>query len=253
MVVSFLLPYSGYIALAYLPALVWLLFYLHEDKKPEPKHLILLAFAGGVIAAAVSAGIEILFLAQPSALAPEQPCAFACRIWAPRPVPLALVLLGVAFIEETAKFLAVRFSVFRRPEFDEPIDAMIYMISAALGFAAIENVLFIAPVIEHTGISAGVDLTITRFLGANLLHALSSGIVGFAVARHLFSPWRRHAIFFGLAAATVLHAFFNYLILEKGAIPNSLMLVLFLLVFMAADVFVDFEWLKKRSSAARGA
>ena len=110
---------------------------------------------------------------------------------------------------------------------------------AALGFAAIENVLFLLPAYANS-FAEGVDLTATRFLGANLLHALSSAIVGYFLARHHFSPWRRHAVAVGLMIATILHALFDYFIIIRDQIPEAWLLVILLLVLMAVDVFVDF-------------
>ena len=52
--------------------------------------------------------------------------------------------LWAALVEEVVKFMAIRFMILNDPEFDEPVDAMIYMITASLGFAAIENILFIS-------------------------------------------------------------------------------------------------------------
>jgi RsiW-degrading membrane proteinase PrsW (M82 family) len=155
----------------------------------------------------------------------------------------------VALIEETLKYAAVRFTVLKRSELDEPVDAMIYMVTAALGFAAIENVLFLIPAFEG-GFGHGIGLTASRFIGANLLHALSSGIVGYALARHLFSPWRRHAVFAALIAASILHALFNYFIIIKDTIPGALIFVVLLLILMAITVFVDFERLKQREARA---
>ena len=136
-------------------------------------------------------------------------------------------------------------AVLSRPDFDEPIDAMIYMITAALGFAAIENIVFIIPVFEESFIG-GFELTATRFLGANLLHALSSAIVGYFLARHMFSPWKKHAIVVGILLASALHTLFNYFIIIKESIPGSLVLVILLLFLMAVAVFVEFERLKNR-------
>ena len=58
----------------------------------------------------------------------------------------AFIVAG--FVEEYFKYLVVRFKVLNSPEFDEPVDAMIYMIIAGLGFAALENILYL-----HLGIS----------------------------------------------------------------------------------------------------
>jgi RsiW-degrading membrane proteinase PrsW (M82 family) len=224
---------------------VWLLFYLHEDRHPEPKHLILLTFIGGIISALAAVAAEVGLFAKPPVFAGifynYLPSALA--------VPL-VVLVGVALIEEYLKYFAVKLSVLSRPEFDEPVDAMVYMVTVALGFAAIENVLFLTPVLEQSFLG-GVGLTANRFFGANLLHALSSAIVGYFLARHHFSPWRKHAVAAGILIAAALHTLFNYLIIMKDSLPTPLLLLGLLLIVMAVVVFVDFERLKKAPEGSR--
>lgn len=237
--------YSGYVALSFLPPLVWLLFYLHEDRHPEPKHLLLLTFIAGILSAILAVAVEVLLYARPPVFPGIIPALFP----AIGTLPLA-IFIGVALVEEYVKYLAVKVVVLRRPDFDEPVDAMIYMITAALGFAAIENVLFLIPAFEQ-GFPVGFALTANRFLGANLLHALASGIVGYFLARHLFSPYRKHAVAAGLLLASALHTLFNYFILNRDLIPSSLLLVALLLSLAAAVVFVDFERLKKNTDIKR--
>ena len=243
--------YSGYVALAFIPPLAWLAFYLHEDRHPEPKHLILITFLAGILSAMAAVGVELAAFGRPPV--------FAGVFYRFLPAVLAMptfLLVGVAVIEECLKYAAVRLTVLRRREFDEPVDAMIYMVTAALGFAAIENVFFLVPLvgqsfgghIEWGLFAGGLELSVNRFLGANLLHALSSAIVGYALARHAFSPWRRHAVGAGLLAASILHAVFNYLIISKDVIPAAALLVTLLLAFMAINVFVDFERLKRANA-----
>src|SRR3989344_2986361 len=117
-----------------LPALLWLWFWLKEDgKKPEPKRLIVAAFFSGM-------------LAVPIALYFEGVAKNAIQSG-------FLLLLAWAIIEEVVKYLGAHVVAFRSVCLDksrcvdEPIDPAIYLVSAALGFAALENTLFlIAPV-----------------------------------------------------------------------------------------------------------
>jgi RsiW-degrading membrane proteinase PrsW (M82 family) len=159
------------------------------------------------------------------------------------------VFLIIGLIEEYAKYLPVKLWILRRPDFDEPIDAMIYMMTSALGFAAIENALFLLPVF-HESIFAGLEITTGRFLGANLLHALTSGIVGFFLARAWFHPKRTHFIAIGITLAALLHTGFNYFILEQDSLPQATLYLVLLLSFMAIMVLIDFERLKKKSEPA---
>lgn len=242
---SLISTYSGYVALSFLPPFAWLLFYLREDKHPEPKHLILFTFIAGIISALVAVAVELgLFGVDPVF------SGFFSR-FAPGVLALPVVVFsGVALIEEYLKYAAVKISVLSLPDFDEPVDAMIYMVSSALGFAAIENALFLVPAFEKS-FAGGFELTATRFLGANLLHALSSAIVGYFLARHMFSPWKKHAVFAGIIFASALHALFNYFIITKDVVPSSLILLILLIVLMAVDVFADFERLKKKAADSR--
>lgn len=242
--------YSGFVALSFLPPLIWLIFYLHEDRHPEPKHLILLTFIAGIFSAIGAVAVELGLLGKPIVLADGAPVFNGGVIYRLYPLLLELrifTLVSVAAIEEYLKYLAVKFAVLSRPEFDEPVDAMIYMVTAALGFAAIENIIFVVPVFKDN-VFSGLELTANRFLAANLLHALSSAIVGYFLARHVFSPWRKHAVAAGIVIATVLHTLFNYLIITRETVPDSLLLVVFLLTLMAVAVFVDFERLKKQAA-----
>lgn len=225
----------SYIILTFLPPLVWLIFYLREDCHPEPKRLIFIAFLAGIASAILAVYAEVFFIG-PGGI-------FISSITLTG-TPFLFFLL-IAFIEEYAKYLAVKYAILNRRDFDEPVDGMIYMITAALGFAAIENTLFILPLF-HESMLAGFELTTNRFIGANLLHALSSGIVGFFLARAWFSPHRRHFVAIGIFLATLLHTGFNYLILIKDQVSQGVLYIIFLLILMAVMVLVDFERLKEK-------
>lgn len=242
---------ASYILLAFAPPVLWLLFYLREDKHPEPKALLLLAFVGGMASAVLALFGECVWVAL---------VAGSCHSINFGVSPI-LLFLGIALVEEYAKFLPIRYLIMKRPEFDEPVDAMIYMMTAALGFAALENALFafqffyrvqestllLAP-LTHETVLASVDVATNRFLGANLLHALSSGIVGYFLARAFFSPRRHYFVGLGIIVAALLHAGFNYLILEREALAQGTFYIILLLSTMAVMVLVDFERLKQNKT-----
>jgi RsiW-degrading membrane proteinase PrsW (M82 family) len=125
----------------------------------------------------------------------------------------------------------------KRPEFDEPIDAMIYMITAALGFAAVENVA----AIYATSMPNILETTTLRFFGATLLHTLSSGLIGYYWAKSILANNSKKILIFGLMFGTSLHAVFNYLIIryEPVIVPT-----IFLIIF-ALFILHDFEKLKR--------
>lgn len=224
----------GFLLLTFLPPILWLLFYLREDRHPEPKLLLLLTFIGGMTAALLALLAECLFVVS---------LAGSCRAGIGPTISPLILFLVISLIEEYVKYLPVKFLVIRRSDFDEPVDGMIYMMTAAMGFAALENVLFVLPIFAEN-LPASLEIAANRFLGANLLHALSSGIVGFFLARAWFHPHRHHFIALGIIIASLLHTAFNYLILIREVVAQGTFYIILLLATMAVMVFIDFERLK---------
>lgn len=257
---AILSSYSAYIIISFLPPLIWLLFYLREDSRPEPKKLLFLVFIGGIVSAVFAIVAELLFFGSCHDLNPATPsdsvgCFEGIVALFNHGLTIDsfpfLIFLGIAFLEEYFKYSAVHFLVVNRAEFDEPIDAMIYMMTAALGFAAIENFLFILPSperITELGFQfSSFQLSANRFIGANLLHATSSGIVGFFLARAFFSHYRHHFLAIGVLLASLLHGLFNYLIIKEGLFTNNMNLLIVLLTTMTLVVLIEFEQLKKKN------
>lgn len=157
--------------------------------------------------------------------------------------------LWSSFVEEFLKFFAIYLLVIRSPEFDEPIDGMIYMIAAALGFAAIENILVMFNTIPN-GAGTALNTLALRFIGATLLHALSSGIIGYFLAMSwFFQEHKKKLIIIGLTIATFFHAAFNMLIsfAQDSANPAiGLVYTTFLLIIMAFLVSILFDKIRER-------
>lgn len=216
--------------LGLIPGFAWLVFYLSEDPHPEPKRLIALTFVAGIAFGFFTIIIEQAFN---GALAQIGVAELSVGS-----------LLGLALIEECMKFSAAYFAIGKSPELDEPIDAMIYMIVAALGFATLENIGALtnaaAAATNGTLVAAVFETVSLRFIGATLLHSLTSAIVGYHWALGIARKKVLEYLFTGLVFATVLHATFNWLILNYADVGYA---VLFLLV-VGFFVLNDFETLK---------
>ncbi len=220
----------------FLPALIWLWFWLKEDEDPEPRHLILLAFVAGMLSIPVALFFEKLLLQEFLPLVRHPGGSLSTLASA------GTLLLGSAFIEECAKLLAVAIFIFWRVEYDEPADAMIYMITAALGFAAFENALYLQKPFAYE-IFQGLTVINLRFIGATLLHALSSGFLGYFIAKAFLQGKIRKeiAILIGLILATLLHALFNLSILVTGFVGGS-SIEPALAILIAAGVLILFSF-----------
>jgi RsiW-degrading membrane proteinase PrsW (M82 family) len=183
-----------------LPAIVWLIFWLREDKNsPEPKRLIALTFILGMVSVVLVLPFQKLVDKQ-----------------FPGIVIAALVLWVI--LEEVFKFIAGYMGGLSSEEDNEPIDPLIYMITAALGFSALENVLFVFQPLLLQDTVLGIITGNLRFVGASLLHVVSSGIIGAALGFSFYqrNPRRIIMVCFSLVLAIAFHLTFNLLIIHLG-------------------------------------
>jgi RsiW-degrading membrane proteinase PrsW (M82 family) len=220
---AFLLALVGGI----LPALLWLWFWLREDRRcPEPKGLIALAFLAGM-------------LAVPLVIFPEK----LVELFFAE----TMVIILWAAIEEVGK-VAVALGFLRSRAMNEPIDAVIYMITVALGFAALENALFILDPLTGGFFTETLLTGNFRFIGATLLHTLSSATIGIMIALSFYykESLRRTYTLVGIILAIALHALFNFFILKSnGASILSIFLVVWIGIII---VILVMEHIKRMQS-----
>jgi len=212
-----------------LPPVIWLFYYLKKDVNPESKINILKAFiAGGLITIPVYF-IETFFLGANISLSPF--VAF-----------LATNFIFVALLEEISKFFVFKVGFANKPFLDEPVDFLIYMITIALGFATFENIFIFYQFNFADSIQVSLIVGIIRFLGPNLLHTLSSGLLGIFI---YFAKAKKNILFiiFGIIIATALHGTFNLLIINTSNIFNIFLLI-FILLFSFFVLLKGFKILK---------
>ena len=224
--------------LGIVPALIWLWFWLKEDAcHPEPKRLILLTFLYGGLSVLFALLFQIVFnsVFQVSTTSAIQTLPFGYAF---------LVVCIWAFIEEFVKYQAAWHGGLKKTATDEPVDVPIYMISAALGFAALENTLFLIQPLMSNNLGVVITTTKLRFIGATLVHVASSALIGMFVGYSFYfmKSIKRRYIFAGFILATVLHALFNLFIIKSN--QNSF--IGFLLIwFFVVLIVVLFEGIKR--------
>lgn len=209
-----------------LPTFVWLWFWLREDQKhPEPWHLIIASFLLGALAVPFAVPFERMIQSHITAL------------------PILFFLWAI--VEELLKYLAAFIGGMHTQAEDEPIDAMIYLITAALGFAAAENTFFVLEPLMTGDIFTGLITANVRFVGTTLLHVLTSATVGMAVAFSFYkcrSVQTKHLVS-GLVGAIALHALFNFLIIHAG--PRGIFVVFTLIWVSVIGLLIAFERVKR--------
>ena len=88
-----------------------------------------------------------------------------------------------AAIEEFCKILVVYWVVWRRPEFDERMDGIVYASRAGLGFALVENVMYL---LGQASLGGQLQVWIMRAVLAVPGHAMWTGMIGAMAARRRF-------------------------------------------------------------------
>ncbi len=238
--IPFFIDLIPFFILGILPSLVWLFYFLEKDNDPEPKIMIVLVFFLGVFGAFLAAIIQI----------PTREIIYSVDFFSFLErfdmAELEVFLVGfidsfflVAFIEESSKLLAVLAGVFllNKRELDEPVDCIIYMVTAGLGFAALENFLYFS----EAPLEMVTELVLLRFAITTLFHALAAGILGYFIALSI-KKMKLNLVFLGLLTVTFFHTLYNLLIsfmvqVEGLIYPGLLLGFLLLLTIVLMRAF----------------
>ncbi len=191
-----------------IPALVWLWFWLREDRlHPEPRLLIAISFLAGMLIVPLVIPIEKMAR---DFFGSDQRAIYI--VW--------------AAVEELAKFVTAYFVVLNRKEVDEPIDYVIYLITLALGFSAIENSLFILTPLWSGSVTSSLATGDLRAIGATLVHIVCSGTIGVFLAFSFYDSAAKKRIFLacGVILSVALHSIFNLFIINSAESGGVLMI-----------------------------
>jgi len=209
-----------------IPAILWLWFWFKEEdnENPEPFFLVALSFIIGGILVFVAISLEKYSLNFTGNETQK------IIVWAA--IEEILKLIGVTLILSNGKIIK------------EPIDYPMYFIAVALGFAAMENFLYLLNPISTEGTVVGLITGNLRFLGSTLLHAIASSMIGSALgfAFYLEKRKKRYLIL-GLLFAIILHSIFNFFIMESSS-DKILSVFAFLWVVTIINILI-FEKLKR--------
>ena len=156
-------------------------------------------------------------------------------------------IISWASIEEIIKYLAVVIILYKMNRIEEPIDWPIFLITTALGFAALENTLFLLKPLSLDETTVGLLTGQLRFLGSTLLHAVSSGIIGVALGLSFYMKkfTKKIYLFTGIVLAITLHSTFNFFIMKDSG--NDTLKILGFLWVVTIIIMLLFEKLRRMS------
>lgn len=115
---------------------------------------------------------------------------------------LLKAFIVVAFVEEFSKYIIVRFYAQNSKEFNEPFDGIVYAVIVSMGFAALENVLYV----YQFGVSTGF----LRAFTAVPAHATFGVLMGYFMGKAKFSKNKVQLNLLGLLVATIFHGAYDF-------------------------------------------
>lgn len=202
------------IAIAVAPGLAISFYVFYHDKyEKEPLGLLALLFVAGCLSTipAIFAGV-----------------AFQAVVPAAEESAFLTAFVTAGALEELSKFGLLYLFAWRRRDFDEPYDGIMYSVMVAMGFATLENVLYV--------FQGGWETGLLRMFTAVPAHAAFGILMGYWVGLAKFRPLvKGRLIFYGLASAILLHGLYDYFLMQQiyGGLVIGALVSLVLGIIMA--------------------
>ena len=221
--------------LAILPVLLILLFVYTKDKNKEPKFLLLKLFISGFI----SCGLVLFF----SAYLERISDVFSPLVTKNFFGQIVYAFVGVALVEEISKWIMVYLIGYNNKEFDETYDGLVYAVFVSLGFAFVENLVYVF-------ISSSIYTAVIRALCAVPSHACDAIFMGYHISiakkysiKRNKKKERIHLIL-SLLVPTVIHGVYDYCLLSGYKI-----LIIVFIAFIIVMYFISVSTLNDLSES----
>ncbi len=178
------------------PSLAILWWFTTRDQRPEPRSAVWLTFGLGVLAVAPALVVAL----------PVDAIVEHSTLDNPYAIGLVQAFFSAAIPEECIKYLILADFCSRHWSFGEPMDGVVYGVAASLGFAALENLLYVA--------DGGLLLALARGLTAVPSHAMMGAVMGYYIGQAGFTFFgRRLLLAKGLAIPILLHGLYDFPVL----------------------------------------
>ena len=223
------------VLIAVIPALIMMIFiYFQDNHEREPLGLLLKIFGLGVLSAVPS---------------------IICEAIAEKLINVTFggtfliyhmvtAFFGVAIIEEGFKFLAAYMVTWRNKHFNYKFDGVIYCLFGSMGFAAIENVLYLFRAEADAVVGRGIQ----RGLLAIPAHAMCAIFMGYFYGNAKYAksygdrPGVKKNLFMGFIIACSLHGFYDFCLMTQ----RWLFFMIFCVFVVAADVLTIIQVIKAK-------
>ena len=211
---------NNYIILliALLPVVILVYYIYHKDKKsPEPTGQLVKAFLWGILSVPLSLCISI-----PLGLIGVYPTEATSILGS-----ISSAFFGAAIPEEIAKFIMLWLLLRMNPYFDEKMDGIVYAVCVSLGFAALENIMYL-----FTNADSYLSVGIARAIFAVPGHFCFGILMGYYYSLAKFypkTPTKNKALI--LVAPIIVHGLYDSILFIINVIPaiSGILLIVFLI------------------------
>ena len=180
-----------------LPSILIILFFVNSDKFKEPKSQIIKIFIFGILIT-IPAYILNTFLGD---------------FWYNNTAvseSLISSFLTAAPVEEGLKLSILYYFVYKMKDFNEPLDGIVYGVTASLGFATLENIYYVYLLADYFE-TTSMALAIARSFSAVPAHAVFGIFMGYFFMKYAFIK-KGDNLFFAFIIPFVLHGCYNLFI-----------------------------------------
>ena len=217
---------------AIFPVVIFLIVIYRKDTEREPLRLVMICFFMGC-AATVPIVLAELLVGQFN------------NFDSPLLHSLFKAFVVAAIVEEGIKFMTLYATVWGRKEFDQYYDGIVYAVFVSLGFALVENFLY---VFEY-----GMGTMILRAVLAVPCHGLLGVAMGYFFSLARFSPTGgKRLLWLSFLVPMIFHGLYDFFLMYMGESQNPLTIGLSLLAFIIALICIwraGARYIKKHHTA----
>ena len=205
-----------------LPIVLLLIFIYQQDRfQKEPVKTLSKAFLGGLLVIPLSLAMVILIN----------------QIWV-SPTFFYSAFWEAGIPEELSKFLIFMLLIWRDRNFDEYFDGIVYATFIGLGFACVENIMYVYSSAKFS-FGNGLWTGFARAILSVPAHFLFGVIMGYFFSMAKFNKKGKRTVFLltGLLLSIGCHGLFDWLLMVAGTLDNALACIIYI-AFIAGDIFL---------------
>jgi len=203
---------------AALPIFVFLFLVYRKDTEKEPPKLLILCFVFGAIAVLPILVVELFLGGVVSFTDPALGAFYNAFVVA-------------AFTEEVFKFLVLYLIIWKRKEFNQYYDGIVYAVFVSLGFACVENIMYV--------LQSGFTVALMRAVLSVPGHGFFGVAMGYFFALARFNPQKRtKLLWLSLLVPILIHGLYDFFLFFVEGISNPTIVVVIYVCFVALVIFM---------------